>query len=217
VDARRKRGFDPRDRRQALPARALIALHGPPQWTHPLFGPSVHTLQGQRVVVCPGRGEAWHRWVKQMFSARGLVVTQATAVEHDRAMAVVQVLNHFQTQVLGLTLARYGMPMDQSLRFTSPAYLLEAYVTARHFAQSPELYGPIEMLNPAAAAVTAAFGKAADEVAEIVASRDQARFSAMFEEVRSFFGAFTHEALEQSRFLIDRVVELTAGRPVRTD
>ncbi|MBV9879315.1 MAG: prephenate dehydrogenase/arogenate dehydrogenase family protein, partial [Gemmatirosa sp.] len=27
--------------------------------THPMFGPSVHTLQGQRVVVCRGRGDAW--------------------------------------------------------------------------------------------------------------------------------------------------------------
>ena len=31
----------------------------------------------------------------------------------------------------------------------------------------------------------------------------------MFEDVRSFFGAFTAEALEQSSYLIDRIVERT--------
>lgn len=175
--------------------------------THPMFGPSVHTLQGQRVVLCRGRGDAWADWVAHTFSARGLVVTETTPQQHDRAMSVVQVLNHFQTQVLGLTLARLGISLEESLRFTSPSYLLELYVVARHFAQSPGLYGPIEMRNPASGDVTAAFAAAARELGEIIAAGDQAAFDAMFAEVRAFFGNFTDEALEQSSYLIDRLVE----------
>lgn len=175
--------------------------------THPMFGPSVHTLQGQRVVLCRGRGNAWADWVAQALTARGLVITEATPQQHDRAMSVVQVLNHFQTQVLGLTLARLGVPLEETLRFTSPAYLLELYVAARHFAQSPELYGPIEMRNPRSSDVTSAFAGAARELGEIIAAGDQAAFDTMFHEVRAFFGDFTNEALEQSSYLIDRIVE----------
>ena len=175
--------------------------------THPMFGPNVHSLQGQRVVVCRARGDAWADWVVQMLEARGLTVQETSPAHHDRVMAVVQVLTHFQTQVLGLTLARLGTPLDETLRFTSPAYLMELYVTARHFDQSPDLYGPIEMRNPATAHVTTAFGKAAADVAAILGSGDRERFRDMFEEVRAFFGPFTHEALEQSSFLIDRLVE----------
>ena len=180
--------------------------------THPMFGPGVHTLQGQRVVVCKGRGDAWHRWLVQMLGARGLVLTDATAEEHDRMMAIVQVLNHFQSQVLGVALSRLGIPIERSLAFTSPAYLLEAYVTARHFAQSADLYGAIEMLNPGTHRVTTIFRDAAHELAELLETKDQARFGKLFSEVRSFFGGFTEEAQEQSSFLIDRVIELTAGR-----
>lgn len=175
--------------------------------THPMFGPNVHSLQGQRVVVCRARGDGWAEWVAAMLRARGLTVQETTPAQHDRMMAVVQVLTHFQTQVLGLTLARLGTPLDETLRFTSPAYLMELYVTARHFDQSPDLYGPIEMRNPATAHVTAAFGAAAAEVADILGSGDRERFRALFDEVRTFFGGFTHEALEQSSFLIDRLVE----------
>lgn len=175
--------------------------------THPMFGPNVHTLQGQRVVVCRGRGDQWADWVVRMFEARGLVVQETSAAHHDRMMAVVQVLTHFQTQVLGLTLARLGTPLDETLRFTSPAYRMELYVTARHFDQSPDLYGPIEMRNPATAQVTSAFEAATREVAEIVTTGDRERFRGLFAEVRDFFGPFTHEALEQSSFLIDRLVE----------
>ena len=193
---------------QGAPVAAMLAsTRASVVGTHPMFGPSVHTLQGQRVVLCRGRGDAWADWVVRSLTARGLVVTETTPEVHDRAMAVVQVLTHFQTQVLGLTLARLGLPLEETLRFTSPAYLLELYVAARHFAQSPRLYGPIEMRNPRTGEVTEAFTDAARELAATLASGDQAAFDATFEEVRRFFGPFTAEALEQSSFLIDRIVE----------
>jgi chorismate mutase/prephenate dehydrogenase len=179
--------------------------------THPMFGPGAQSLAGQRVVVCQGRGAAWHAWLVESFRARGLVVTEAGPDEHDRAMALVQVLTHFQTQVFGLALARSGVPLAESRRFTSPAYLLELYIAARHFAQAADLYGPIEMRNPATAQITAQFRRAADELAEILETRDQARFEATFREVRAFFGEFAQEATEQSRFLIDRMVERSIG------
>ncbi len=175
--------------------------------THPMFGPGVSSLQGQRVVVCRARGDVWADWVVNTFSARGLAVTEATPMQHDRAMSVVQVLTHVQTQVLGLTLAKLGVPLDETLPFTSPAYLLELYVAARHFAQDPLLYGPIEMRNPGTPAVTRAFRDAADELGAVLANGDQAAFTALFENVRAFFGAFADEAVEQSGFLIDRIVE----------
>ncbi len=193
---------------KSAPVAAMLAhTRGSVVGTHPMFGPGVHTLQGQRVVLCPARGDAWAEWVRQAFSARGLTITEATPEQHDTAMSVVQVLTHFQTQVLGLTLARLGIPIAETRPYTSPAYLLELYVAARHFAQSPALYGPIEMRNPRTAAVTAAFGEATRELTRILADGDQARFDAVFDEVRAYFGAFTDEALEQSRFLIDRIVE----------
>lgn len=180
--------------------------------THPMFGPGVHTFRGQRVVVCAGRGDAWLAWVVSTLESVGLEVMVTEPERHDRAMALVQVLTHYQTQVLGLTLARYGVSIDEPLAFTSPAYLLELYVTARHFAQAASLYGPIEMLNPETAKVTETFRAAATEVADMLARRDQPAFDALFAEVSRFFGDFTKEALDQSGFLIDRLVELTSGR-----
>ena len=193
--------------KEAPVAAMLEATRASVVGTHPMFGPSVHTLQGQRVVLCRARGDAWADWVAATLAARGLVVTETTPEQHDRAMSVVQVLTHFQTQALGLTLARLGMPLDETLRFTSPAYLLELYVAARHFAQSPALYGPIEMRNPRTAEVTMAFEAATAELAAVLAAGDQTAFDALFAEVRGFFGGFTEEALEQSSFLIDRIVE----------
>lgn len=175
--------------------------------THPMFGPKVHALQGQRMAICPGRGEAWQTWVEELLIARGLHLAHASPEEHDRVMAVVQLLNHFETQVMGLTLARLNRPLSDSLRFSSPAYLLELYVTARHFSGASELYGPILMDNPEVEAMTQAFQSAAAELSEILVRGDFQAFEGLFREVRAYFGDFTEEAQEQSGFLIDRLVE----------
>jgi chorismate mutase / prephenate dehydrogenase len=193
--------------KQAPLARMLDASAASVVGTHPMFGPGVHTLQGQRVVLCPGRGEAWLGWLDNALQASGLITTHSSAEEHDRAMALVQVLTHFQTQVLGLTLSELGRPLSESLRFTSPAYLIELYVAARHFAQDPALYGPIEMENPLTPEVTQAFARAAERMRALLLGRDQAGFAEVFAEVREFFGEFSREATIEGGHLIDRLIE----------
>ncbi len=177
--------------------------------THPLFGPSVHSLQGQRVVVTHGRGDDWLDWLKTMLHARGIEVVEATPEEHDQAMAVVQVLVHFSTEVVGRTLAQLEVPLERTLAFTSPIYLIELLLAGRHFAQSADLYAAIQMSNPQTADVTNAFVTAAEELRRLTANGDREGFRAVFDEVGKYFGGFSERALEQSDFLIDRVVERT--------
>jgi chorismate mutase/prephenate dehydrogenase len=159
--------------------------------THPLFGPSVHTMQGQRIVVTPGRGEQWQAWLESMLRARGLTITHATAEQHDRTMAIVQVLTHFATEVMGRTLADAGVSLEQTLQFTSPVYMM------------------IQMSNPLRGEVTSAFVDAAAAHKKAIDGGDRDAMHAAFDTVREFFGDFTDLALEQSSFMIDRLVERT--------
>jgi len=175
--------------------------------THPMFGPAVHSLQGQRVILCPGRGAPWEDWLRRMLHARGLVVKDAAAADHDRAMAIVQVLVHYRTEVMGRTLVKLGVSIRDTLSFTSPIYLLELLTTARQFGQSSDLYASIAMSNSASDEVLSAFLSAAGEVRELIVSQDREGFRGLFEDVRTYFGDFTGEAMELSSYLIDRLVE----------
>ncbi len=175
--------------------------------THPLFGPSVHSVQGQRIVLTPGRGDAWQAWLESMLRARGLTIKQTTPQEHDRAMAVIQVLTHFATEVMGKSLAGLGVSLEETLDYTSPVYLMELLMTARHFAQSPDLYASIQMSNPLTDKVTETFVQAAAAHRDTLAANDHDAVTALFDRVREFFGDFTDRALEQSSYMIDRLVE----------
>jgi chorismate mutase/prephenate dehydrogenase len=190
-------------------AQMLESCPGSVVGTHPLFGPSVHSVQGQRIVLTPGRGDEWLAWLESMLRARGLTIKRTTPQEHDRAMAVIQVLTHFATEVMGKALVDIGVSIEETFDYTSPVYLMELLMTARHFAQSPDLYASIQMSNPPTARVTEAFVQAAAAHRETLAANDHAAVTAVFERVREYFGDFTDRALEQSSYMIDRLVERT--------
>jgi chorismate mutase/prephenate dehydrogenase len=175
--------------------------------THPLFGPSVHSLQGQRVAFVSGRGEDASRWLHTMLEARGLTVVDTDASTHDRVMSIVQVLTHFATEVMGSTMTSLGVPLAETLRFTSPVYLMELFMTARHFAQSPDLYASIQMSNPETERITAQFLATAERLRADVTARNHEAVQRTFRDVHEYFGEFTERALEESSFMIDRLVE----------
>ncbi len=174
---------------------------------HPLFGPSVHTVQGQRIALCPARPGTWLDWARQTFSALGMIVVECDAEEHDRVMSIVQVLTHFATEVTGAALASLDVPIERTLEFTSPVYQMELYMTARHFAQSPALYAAIQMSNPATPAVVRAFIAAAEAQHAALSAGDRDAFRTVFERVRARLGPLTARAMSESSFLIDRLVE----------
>lgn len=179
--------------------------------THPLFGPAINSLQGQRVVMTPARvhDHEWSPWLCDSFKAAGLEVIQSTPEKHDRIMSVVQVLTHYSTEVIGRTMQALDVSIEESLEFTSPIYHMELLMAARHFAQSPDLYSAIEMSNPNTEAVTSAFTRAAEEMRSLIINGDQDGFRTTFGEVRDFFGDFSKTALVESSYLIDRLVERT--------
>ena len=131
-------------------------------------------------------------------------------VGHDHDADDVLALDERAVQLLlrgEQPIADIGVSLETTLNYTSPVYLMELLMTARHFAQSPELYGSIQMSNPLTEQVTEAFVRAATEHKAVVVSGDTAGMNAMFEQVRGFFGDFTDRALEQSSYMIDRLVE----------
>lgn len=178
--------------------------------THPMFGPSVNSLQEQRVVLVEGRlrpDSSWSKWLRCCLHARGMLIIDSTCQEHDRSMGIVQVLTHLSTQVLGLAMSRLGVPIAQTMQFASPVYLIGLIMTARHFCQSSDLYGSIHMSNPNQPEVAEAFSSSLEDWLRAVNTRDQTEFDRLFAEADSFFGEFSDEALKLSTHLIDRVVE----------
>jgi len=77
--------------------------------THPLFGPILYPV-GERIVIIPSKTSKNIEEIINFWREVGLNVSISTVDEHERAMAVVQVLTHFY--ILGLSRAIEELKKD---------------------------------------------------------------------------------------------------------
>ncbi|MBN2233250.1 MAG: bifunctional chorismate mutase/prephenate dehydrogenase [Deltaproteobacteria bacterium] len=190
------------------PVAAMLAAHGGPVvGLHPLFGPGLASMDKQVVAVTPGRDDEGCRWLLDQIAAWGAILMTTTPAEHDRLMAVVQGLRHFATFAFGRFLWRRGVDISRTLEFSSPIYRLELGMVGRLFAQDPELYADIILADDERRRMLGEYADAVREAAETLVAGDGDAFRREFREIAEWFGAFSEQALRESGYLIDKLIE----------
>lgn len=118
--------------------------------THPMFGPYISSIAGQVIVLTPEekvkKHAAFEFLVEHLKSQKARVI-QATPQYHDKMMAVVQWLTHFNMFVVGETMKRLKFNIADSMDFVSPIYKLMISSVWRYLWQNPWLYADIQMYN----------------------------------------------------------------------
>jgi len=130
--------------------------------THPLFGPqsvAEKGLRGQRIAMCPVRvGAARSAWVRGFLAGTlGLEVIEVRPDEHDRQMALVQVLTH----LVGHAAAELELA---DLPLGTLAYRRLRQLATNIAGDSDELFDAIQSRNPYAAGTRARFVAAVERV-----------------------------------------------------
>ncbi len=148
------------------PMTAMLAnFAGEVVGTHPLFGPGAKNMAGQTVVLCPGRGERWFNWLRELLEQAGARVKVTTATEHDRLMSVVQGLAHFSLIALEMAIRELGVAPRDLEDFATPTFATLHNLARRLFTQDAKLYACIQLQNPANRAALRALE---DSVADIL-------------------------------------------------
>jgi len=174
--------------------------------THPMFGPHGVDFDRQKVVLCRGRGDEAFARVKKLFENFGAETIEATAEEHDAQMALIQVLVHEKTMVLGSVLERLKADLGRSLQFASPIYRTELAMIGRMFSQRAELYADILTVNPEAPRLSHVFEQEAAHFARAVAMGDRESVVRRFRQVADFMKDFATWAKKQSDAILDDLV-----------
>jgi chorismate mutase / prephenate dehydrogenase len=191
-----------------VPLDAMHAAHpGPVLGLHPLFGPTPATLDKQIVVATPGRDPEACQWVLDQFAAWGSVIVTSTPEEHDEIMAIVQALRHFATFSFGKFMAGKNVALARTLEFSSPIYRLELGMVGRLFAQDAALYAEIIFASPERRQLLKDYVASLNENLAMLESGDKEKFISEFKAIAQWFGPFGEQAMRESSFLIDKLIE----------
>ncbi len=187
---------------------AMLGAHpGPVIGLHPLFGPTTTSMDKQVLMVVHGRADDDCQWVIDQMTAWGNIVLPIDAREHDEIMNVVQGLRHFATFAFGLFLCRRRIDMAAILEYASPIYRLELGMVGRIFAQDASLYADMVFASPERRELLRDFASFVCDQRELLEEGGRERFCREFDEIAEWFGSFSEQAMRESSYLIDKLVE----------
>lgn len=169
---------------------------------HPMFAPSMPSVVGQTCVTCKIRTGRYADFVEALLIGAGLKLVAMEAEEHDRAMAVIQGLTHFQALTAAHCMMRMGFDPTTTVSVSSPVYRLRLAMIGRILGQDPRLYAEIQVYNPYIPAVLEHLGDSAELFAEAVRNQDVESLVVEIQKVREAFVGFTEQAMRDSTAII---------------
>jgi prephenate dehydrogenase len=140
------------------------------------------------VVLCPGRGERWLTWLKDLLTQAGAKVKVTSATEHDRLMAVVQGLSHFVLIALERSIRQLGVSLKDLEDYSTPTFDTLHRLAKRLLSQDAQLYACIQVANPANRTALRALDDAVADILYFVQRQDANGLVRLLEEIQEGFG-----------------------------
>ncbi|TWI65736.1 prephenate dehydrogenase/chorismate mutase/prephenate dehydrogenase [Desulfobotulus alkaliphilus] len=170
---------------------------------HPMFGQYTASMQGQNVILTPGRGDLWTDPFRCLFEDAGAVVSVMEAATHDRHMAFVQSVTHLITIATGAYMMQENMDPETACRVATPIFRLNVDFVGRLFALDLGLYEDLIARNPYAREVSGLFAKVLAETSGILLDDPSADKRQRMEDIKNFLGAFTGDALRETNEILN--------------
>ncbi len=178
---------------------------------HPLFGPTVKSMDGQTVVVCPSSAApAAHAWLVDLIAATGGIVELASPEQHDRVMAYVQAASHQALLAFADVIATSGHDIEGELwKLRTPVFETLLGLAARVLSPGQEETTASIELTTDGARVAAEFDLAQDRLRSAVRTDDAQSIISYIASTREAFGGTFFTTLQQASNLAVEATQVT--------
>ncbi len=174
---------------------------------HPMFGPSIHSLKNQNIVLCKGRGDNGFLWINKLFSSAGANISILNAIDHDKHMAIVQSLTHFLSICFAKTLQKMGLHPKDLFNSSTPVFKINSDIIGRLFAQDPALYATLIGSNKYADQCLKVFSESLEETKQKIIIDSHENATDYIAEIGNFLGTYKNEAMDRSNKFLNIIFE----------
>lgn len=177
--------------------------------THPLFAPVVPSLVGQTVVICPTTRTSSKdpdlAWLSDLLVRHGATTPEMTASDHDKAMAIVQVLTHHTAWTVLSALKETTADFRHALTLLTPNFRALAGLVGR-IADIPDssdgagarIFADIQTAGYADAQLLRdAFERSAVRLNKLAADGNHEAWAREAQDVARFFKSDVRESCKQ--------------------
>jgi len=168
---------------QAVPVLRKAAERGLTALSiHPLFGPGIQQLTGEKIALVPVVDPASElNMVKSLFPEARIIIVDAE--EHDKAMALTLSLPHFLNIVFASVVGDENLDVLKKLGGTT--FKLQLVLSESVLSEDPGLYASIQMSNPYSAEYLEKLMSKALALRDHVVAKDMKTFSQFYRDIQA--------------------------------
>lgn len=186
------------------PLQTMLICHaGPVIGLHPVFGPTIARADSHVIVCCEGRELPQCQWLLDTFKRLKFEIVMMTAEQHDRAMDLIQGLQHFLTYCTGVFLQTQQASLPALLQIGTPLYRLQLQMLGRIFYQDAELYADIIASDASRLELLQQFITNSEKLLTQLQQGDRNQFITNFKAVTRWMGAFAKEGQDKTDELLN--------------
>ncbi|MCY1439615.1 T-protein [compost metagenome] len=171
-----------------------------------MFSPSLEG-RGRPVVMCLDDLHAPVHWLETLMSEAGLVIKRMTVEQHDRALALCQVLPHAAVIAFGMALAKSGADLATLMAVAPPPMRTMVALLSRMLSNPVEVYWDIQHENTFAAEHRESLIKALGQLSDRVHGDEQQGFTNDLINVARTLGAHRISGAEECQRLFSLLNE----------
>jgi prephenate dehydrogenase len=181
---------------------------------HPMFGPGLKEVKGQTILINYAYNveEQFLELIKNYWIEKGFNVLNLDYKKHDKIMALIQGLNHFNIFVSAKVLEEVAKENNLSIKelkkLASPSYSIFITFFTRYVLQNEKLYSEIQITNEYNNEIIEKFLSIAKELANFVKNKDKEKIEEFIRKMKPFYEE-NKEDYEKSQKLIEFYSKLT--------
>jgi len=193
------------------PVQAMARARSGVLGIHPLFGPLLQDMNGQKIVFCPvpGKSNQWVKFLENVFTENGAQIIVMSPQKHDGQMAIVQALTHFININLAQTF--FIQKFNANSSFLTPVFRLQSLIIGRVLSMGAQLGCDIEMENPYFLKVLTRFEQQIKDSIKDIASKNRKSFIEKIEKVSLALDDFIKISQNKSA----QILRLVDNQPIK--
>lgn len=185
-----------------------------PKWvtvipTHPMFWPYIKSLSGQVIALTPSKGvKSNYKYIsfKNYLEQNWMNVIESTAKKHDKNMAIVQWLTHFNMFITWKTIEKLNINISSTLNYVSPIYKILISCVSRYLHQNPWLYWDIQKYNTEVIQVDKVFKAISKKYYKLINNNNKEEFIKSVDNSKTYFWNNT----EKWQIYTDKIIFLVS-------
>ncbi|OGE30827.1 hypothetical protein A2631_04025 [Candidatus Daviesbacteria bacterium RIFCSPHIGHO2_01_FULL_44_29] len=166
---------------QQAVAKTLSQIPQPAAGLHLLFGPTVSSIQNQKVVLSVIKKSTLLDKLKVVLKNAGAEIIEMSSKSHDLYMAHLQNLTHFVNLNLAKVLLKNKI--DLGGKVSTPPFLAQMATLSRVISQPPELLTEIQLGNSEGLSVLNDFIKTQQEFLQELKNGDREKLHKLIEKI----------------------------------